>query len=232
MVEYKEGQLINGIKVKHDLGMIKYGTQGYSVHKCMFECPYCGQEYIATLAAVKNKTSRSCGCSTNLIRTPKLIKHGLSREKCYKEYMSILDRCYNPKRSNYYLYGKRGIKMCDEWKNNILSFCDYVKALPHYYEDGYSLDRIDTNGDYKPENLRYATPQEQMANRRKTGNTPYTGVNPVKLKDGSFRYQSTFFYKGVYTFLGSHSTAEDACIARDRYIINNKLFQYPLQLLT
>lgn len=93
-------------------------------------------------------------------------KHGYSKTAIYVTWKDVKKRCKNPKCPSYRNYGGRGIKICDEWENDFLAFYKYVSALPHYGEDGYSLDRINNDGNYEPNNLRWATKTEQSRNRR------------------------------------------------------------------
>jgi hypothetical protein len=74
----------------------------------------------------------------------------------------MMTRCNNPKSDRYYRYGGRGIKVCDEWLHNYTAFRDW--ALSHGYEEGLTIDRIDLDGNYNPENCRWITPSEQMKN--------------------------------------------------------------------
>ena len=77
---------------------------------------------------------------------------------------SMYCRCYYPSTNGYNRYGGRGIKICDEWKNNPQSFYDW--AINNGYKKGLSIDRINVNGDYEPLNCRWVTKEEQDNNRR------------------------------------------------------------------
>lgn len=98
--------------------------------------------------------------------------HGESHNPLYDVWTAIKQRCYNPNDNNYPNYGGRGIKMCDDWKNNYISFRDW--ALSNGYDENAdhrtkcTIDRIDVNGDYCPDNCRWTDAKTQMRNRRCT----------------------------------------------------------------
>jgi DNA-binding XRE family transcriptional regulator len=77
----------------------------------------------------------------------------------------IQNRCFNPKAKAYERYGGRGIGMYDLWHYDFGAFYKYVSQLPHFGEKGYSIDRIDVNRDYEPDNIRMATYKEQANNK-------------------------------------------------------------------
>lgn len=112
---------------------------------------------------------KSCGCLLAETRT----KDDFHDSKLYKIYHQIKYRCYNKNASDYEYYGGRGITMCDEWLYDGYSF--YVWALSSGYRDGLTVDRIDVNGNYSPDNCRWITMKEQSNNRRSNHTITYNG---------------------------------------------------------
>ena len=90
------------------------------------------------------------------------------RDRLNVIYSHMKARCYNKNRWNYQYYGARGIKICDEWKNN-------YQAFKKGYQDNLSIDRIDVNGNYCPENCRWTTDKEQKNNTRRNHYITYKG---------------------------------------------------------
>ncbi len=129
--------------------------------KCICDC---GNEKIATTNHLKNNSSVSCGCMTHERKRNASIKHGYFNHRLYRLWSQAKQRCTNPKNDSYYNYGERGIKMCNEWENDFSAFYDW--AMKHGYNDSLSLDRIDNEKGYSPDNCRFVTAKEQCRNRR------------------------------------------------------------------
>lgn len=89
-------------------------------------------------------------------------------------YNRMKDRCCNPNADNYKYYGGKGVTVCDEWKNSLDAFVEW--ALSHGYRDDLTIDRIDTNGNYSPENCRWSSHREQCNNRTTNRMITYRGV--------------------------------------------------------
>lgn len=120
--------------------------------------------------------TKSCGCLSkeNLKKLAEnSIKHNLTNSKIYRTWQNMKNRCYNKKVKSYKYYGKRGIKVCDEWKNNFLNF--YNWAIKNGYKDNLTIDRINVNGNYEPSNCRWATKEEQANNKRNNHFLTYKG---------------------------------------------------------
>lgn len=142
---------------------------GCLLWKCKCDC---GNEVVVPSGKLTSGRKRSCGClqtetaskiasSGNNRRT-----HGMKRTKIYSIWNTMKFRCFNENAPNFNNYGGRGITVCDEWKDDFQSFYDYVSKLPHFGEDGYSLDRINNDGNYEPGNVKWSTRTEQNRNRR------------------------------------------------------------------
>lgn len=106
----------------------------------------------------------------------RMTRHNETKTPLYQTWLGMRGRCNNPKHPDYIEYGGRGIKVCDEWNNSYESFRDYVKTLSHYAEKGYTLDRIDVNGNYEQGNIRWASAKTQANNRRDNHIIEFNGL--------------------------------------------------------
>jgi hypothetical protein len=135
--------------------------------KAMWECQCdCGKKTIVRGKDLRNGRTTSCGCLVIENLTVKKIAktHGLCDCRLHRIWTNIKTRCYNQNSPDYKYYGGRGIKMCNEWKEDFKAFYDW--AMENGYSEDLTVDRIDTFGDYEPINCRWITIQEQQKNRR------------------------------------------------------------------
>lgn len=133
--------------------------QSHTQFRCKCDC---GKEVVVLSRNLLTGNTRSCGCLALETRTI----HNKWGTKCYRTWDHIIQRCTNEKYTGYANYGGRGITVCDEWRNSFDAFYNHVSKLPHYGEEGRSIDRIDNDGNYEPGNVRWATRSEQNSNKR------------------------------------------------------------------
>lgn len=137
-----------------------------------------------------------------------LIKHPL-----HKVWSSMIMRCENPKRPYYYLYGGRGIKVCDEWRYDYMSFYNWSMAngykleMLEFHRNRYTLDRIDINGDYTPQNCRWVDYREQNENKRHNLLLEINGETK-QIKDWLRQFNATVPY--FYSLLREGMTEKEA----------------------
>ncbi|MBQ3021944.1 MAG: hypothetical protein IJD91_01275 [Clostridia bacterium] len=133
----------------------------------------CGNEKVIRGNCLITKHTESCGCLFLDVRKASTTTHGNSNSRLYSIWKNMKQRCNNPNASKYGTYGGRGICVCDEWLNNFPAFRTW--ALSHGYADNLSIDRIDNNKGYFPENCRWADNKTQCRNLRKNVLVKYEG---------------------------------------------------------
>lgn len=123
----------------------------------------CGTEKTVQTVHLTRGLVHSCGCINhdNLVR--RNTTHSLSSSRLYKIWANIRSRCSNPNAQSYEVYGGRGIQICDEWKD-FEAF--YRWAVAHGYHDDLTIDRIDNDAGYFPDNCRWITQKQQCRNKR------------------------------------------------------------------
>ena len=125
-------------------------------------------------------------------------RHGQTGTRIYRIYTNMKTRCYNPNYMRYKDWGGRGITVCDEWLNDFMAF--YNWAMSNGYTDKFTLDRIDSNGNYEPSNCRWVDYHTQAVNKRTTRLYEYNGIE--------------FYQCDVYKLFGVKRTTFNARLAR------------------
>ncbi len=218
-----ENRILEKITFIEDLGTM-FATENSKIkHRYgLYKCGFCGTEFKSIINDVKRGNTKSCGCYQKRQTSESQKTHGLIGTRLYDIWSKLKGRVLNPKHKQYNDYGGRGITICDEWKNDFKSFYDW--AISNGYEEnkGLSIDRIDNDGNYCPENCRWTTSIIQSRNQRiyKNNKSGFKGVCFVKKTN---KYMSYINVDKNRIYLGYFQTAVEGAIVYNNYIIENNL---------
>ena len=134
----------------------------------------CGNVGFAKSYQLTSGESTRCTKCRNTVVGEKNSTHRLTGTKLYGVWNGMKQRCNNPNAEKYYIYGARGIRVCDEWANDFQAF--YEWAVSAGYHEGLSIDRIDVNGNYEPNNCRWTGLKAQANNTRKNHKVTFNNV--------------------------------------------------------
>lgn len=128
----------------------------------------CGKEFITDKQAIVHEHTKSCGCYSKSDEFKQILRdknttHGLTGTRIYKIWRGMKDRCNNPNDQHYKWWGERGIKVCEEWENSFETF--YQWALDNGYKGNLTIERIDVNKGYNPDNCTWISNSKQQENR-------------------------------------------------------------------
>ena len=148
------------------------GAHGEVQYKCRCSC---GVERTLRRSSITSGNSRSCGCLSDEEKRTRGITHGETGTRLYRIWAGMIQRCCNSsKRYEWDKYGGRGISICQEWRESFEKFRDW--ALNHGYSESLTIDRINVNGNYCPENCRWVTTYQQNNNKRTSKIIEFNGT--------------------------------------------------------
>lgn len=138
-------------------------TYGRPITRWLCQCD-CGNTSVVPTSRLTGGKTSSCGCFHYERLAASNMTHGLRKTRAYSAWSKMKDRCFNERSKKFYLWGGRGITVCDEWKSDFAAFFSHMGECP----PGMSIDRIDNQRGYEPGNVRWATPLQQSNNLRTT----------------------------------------------------------------
>ena len=215
------------MKYKYDLTGQKFGklTALYPVpdkaHRARWHCVCdCGNEKDVLQQNLSNGHVRSCGCILSDSSLERMIRyndslgresHRKTKTRLYKIWIGMKSRCYYKRTESYKNYGKRGIKVCDEWLHSYNAFSEW--ALQNGYDDSLTIDRIDPDGNYCPENCRWTTMSIQEFNKRMSSKNT-SGTTGVSYNKAMKKWVAYIRKDGKQYYLGGFDCIDDAIKAR------------------
>lgn len=204
-----------------DLGMLYFTEKSKRKYRFgLYKC-YCGVEFKTVIRNVKTGQTRSCGCYNRQLIKEINTTHGLSRHRLYRVWSVMLDRCENKNNKGYENYGARGITVCDEWKTDFKSFYDW--AIENGYQEGLTIDRIDNDNGYFPNNCRWTTKKVQSRNTRQIMITNTSGYRGVCWNKRYNKWVAKISVNKKRIHLGNFGDKIEAAKAYDKYIEDNNL---------
>lgn len=196
------GKVYTRLKVK--------GYSHFAKNKSYWTCECeCGTIKVISKCDLRSGKTQSCGC----LHKEKHTTHGNvgsnKKTPTYCSWQTMKQRCNNPKDPNFHHYGGRGIKIHEEW----IDFSVFLRDMGERPSLKFSLDRIDTNGNYEPNNCKWSTMSDQIFNRRSHKRNSLGEVGIRKTKNGK-RYQARITHNRKDISLGTFDTLEEAKKAR------------------
>lgn len=215
-------QITKTPKLIQDLGT-QYPNENskYKFRYGIYECPYCKKHWRANTASIKNGSSTKCTqCNINKITKDSKANYD-TNGRLYKIFAGMKTRCYNKNRDDYKHYGKKGIKICDEWLSDFKSFYDW--AINNGYKDNLTIDRKNVNGDYNPNNCRWVDKKTQSRNTSKLYSHNTSGYRGVCWDKNTNKWCTRISIDRKQVILGYFDNPIDGAKARDKYIDDNNL---------
>lgn len=181
--------MLTAIKLDH-IERTEFGTIHYWLYRCD-----CGKEKVLRKVQVSAGKIQSCGCFLKQSVKERSIKHGKNNTRLYKIMHDMKQRCLNPNNKNYKHYGGRGIKIYNRWLEDFNIFYDW--AMNNGYQDNLTIERINVNGNYEPNNCKWILINDQAKNTRRNRFFTYNGetfclkewADKLKINENTLRYR-------------------------------------------
>lgn len=164
-----KAQNLSGVRFGNLTAISRANDKQYKSVHWLCKCD-CGNIKVVSADNLRNGNVKSCGC----LRGQNLKTHGLSDERLYRIWKAMRQRCNNPKAENYRFYGQRGVKICDDWNKDFMSF--YQWSINNGYHSDLTIDRINPDGNYCPGNCRWITMAQQNLNRHSNQIIEFNGI--------------------------------------------------------
>lgn len=193
---------LTGQKFNH-LTVVKLASRNPIYWECVCDC---GNTTFVRTSNLTRGQVKTCGCAHKRGNPT----HGHSNTRLYRIYKKIIRRCYCADEPSYHNYGGRGITVCDEWKNDFMTF--YNWALDNGYDESLSIDRINNDGNYEPTNCRWVDSKQQSNNRRTNKLFRYKGKTQTLMQ---WCEEYNVNYERVYARLSRGWNFEEAIETKD-----------------
>jgi hypothetical protein len=212
------GKTIKNIKVLKNLGINKY-------HKSIFLCEcYCGNEFVCVGSSLENGNTSSCGCYSKIKSKENGLNnktHGLTNSRLYSIWNGLKERCYNKNcLKDYKNYGGRGITVCYEWLDKNNGFINFYNwSMANEYQKDLTIDRIDNNKGYSPDNCRWCTQKQQCRNRRNNHIIIYNNISKTMIEWAEYCNIDYYLFKSKIKHFSLKDIIENTCESKNiKYI--------------
>lgn len=204
--EYKRvsiGSVVGRLTVECVAGRSKNGSK---IWHCICEC---GNTKDVISSSLNSGLVQSCGCRYDEIKGKQTIIHGMTGSKTYNSWLAMKQRCSDPNADFYCDYGGRGITVCERWATSFEDFYADMGERPK----GYSIDRVDVNGDYEPSNCKWSTGSNQSFNTRMSKRNT-SGKTGVLFDKQTGKWVASITCNNIVHHLGSFALKSDAIHTR------------------